>query len=89
MQRRVFERLLAPFLLGACWPQYIRVSPRRIGWLIDGRFRAASAADGPSGGICRSLVLTVGYCEWLAAGGHPDLGRWIAVMEEAKLAGDP
>jgi hypothetical protein len=63
----------------------VRVDPRSAESWCGGLPRRAKGSDPQGESICLCLVETYEYCCWLAEGGHPDLGRWIARAVEQGL----
>lgn len=65
--------------------QWLDVPVRGWLWLNPDELEAAPGPHEISDEWCAYLMSTVGYCQWIQAGGDPDLGRYIAAYYEVVL----
>ena len=63
---------------GMC-PEWLALPPDGWHWLRLDETESRRESRTQDQTLCRSLVWTKGCCAWIAAGGDPDLGRYLAL----------
>ncbi len=86
LSRRVAMLIGDGLVAGGAYP-LLRVSSRRFETWLTGQLRPAREIDACRDKLVGSLTSTICYCQWLAGGGDPDVGRYLALWMEQLQGG--